>query len=170
MLSQPSDEGEWTFCAITFSALELYVVAAINAYNPAGDNRSSCRNRTRVYTLLKSVLRAKDRTELMPRRKISYVSAKDQVKLAYIVAAIVCFLVAIAITLNDPSAAQRNARPIVLALIVGVIFFIAYFGSRRVGIVIASSGGKLFVETRGKDRLAILANIHRDLQQNSAAE
>lgn len=46
---------------------------------------------------------------------------------------------------------------------IGALLVLAYLGSRRVGVVLASSGGKLFVETRGRSRLELLSRIRADL-------
>ncbi len=111
-----------------------------------------------IYTL-----RAKDVVELMPRRDISYVSARYQAKPVYLAIGVLLLLAVAFLAANDPITLRQNGNLVFGAAVVGALFVIAYFGSRRVGIVIASAGGRLFVETRGRSRLALLERIHADL-------
>ena len=111
-----------------------------------------------IYTL-----KAREVTELIPRRDISFVSARYQSKPLYLAIGISLLLVAAVTVSNDPGSFASNSNVILAAVVIGAVLIAAYFGSRRVGIVIASAGGRLFVETRGRNRLALLERIHADL-------
>jgi len=109
-------------------------------------------------------------TELIPRHAISYVSAKYESQPLYLVVGIV-FIAFGAYAIYDPTVlvavdwlvGANQALGIWGSIILGVLFVMAFFSSRRVGIVVSSSGGRLFVETRGRNRLQLLDRIYADL-------
>lgn len=100
-------------------------------------------------------------TELIPRQAISYVSAKYQSKPALLIAG--GLLIAFGLYGTYTGGADISPLGSIGPIILGVLLVVGFFSSRRVGIVVASSGGRLFVETRGKDRTALLGRIHADL-------
>jgi hypothetical protein len=109
-------------------------------------------------------LRFNNTTELIPRKAISYVSAKYQSKPGLLVIAGLFIVFGLYAASNQSlSSGPNGALGILGPIAVGILLVVAFIGSRRVGIVIASSGGRLFVETRGRHRLALLERIHSDL-------
>ena len=116
------------------------------------------------------ILRWRNKTEMMPRSEISYASAEYSSRPIYLILGIAAIVVG-AFSLYDSSFGVRIGLAIGIdpmaaawALIaIGALLVLAYLGSRRVGVVLASSGGKLFVETRGRSRLELLSRIRADL-------
>ena len=115
-------------------------------------------------------LRANNSTELIPRNKISYVSAKYTSRPVLAVIGTFLLIVAAASYL-EPSIrlsvmqliGSGPAEAVFWPAITGALFILWYFMSRRVGILIASSGGQIFVETRGRGRFELLERIRADL-------
>jgi hypothetical protein len=114
-------------------------------------------------------------TELIPRHAISYVSAKYESRPAYLLAGILFLGYGIYAAYDQSvlAAAEwlvgtNEALGIWGAIVIGVLLVMAYFSSRRVGIVVSSSGGRLFVETRGRNRLQLLDRIFADLERHAA--
>jgi len=110
------------------------------------------------------LLKIKNTTELIPRRTISYVSAKYQSNPILLVIAGLFVVFGLYAAYNQNfSLGQNSALGIFAPIVIATLLVVAYFSSRRVGIVVASSGGRLFIETRGRHRLALLERIHSDL-------
>ena len=110
------------------------------------------------------IVKYRNTTELIPRESISYVSARYESNLVLLVAGLAALIGAGGYYNMHPT----ETNIVALLAVVGAVLLLAYVLSRRVGIVIASAGGKLFVETRGRNRLALLSRIYADLHQHLA--
>jgi hypothetical protein len=105
------------------------------------------------------IVSSKKVTEIIPKSHISYVSASYNHHPALILLGIILFLFGIFGFENS----NQNQALYILSIFFSAIFFVTYFVSRKVGIVIASSGGKIFVETRGRHRSALIDKIRENL-------
>jgi hypothetical protein len=111
------------------------------------------------------VLRAKNVTELIPRCKISYVSSRYSSYPVLLLFGGLALIAGLA-RIYGGGFGSDEARIGAVFGVVGVALIVGYFLSRRIGIVVASSGGKLFLQIRGKRRNALLDEIHADLAAN----
>ena len=111
-----------------------------------------------IYTLVEG-----KNTELIPRDKISYVSAKYQAQPLYLVIAAIAIIYGVVVI-------QSSAAYGGLAIVLGIVLIVAFFATRKVGVVIASSGGSLFVESRGRNRFELMGRIYRDLAAHTSSE
>ena len=118
-------------------------------------------------------LTAKKKTELIPRHAISFVSAKYESSPVLLVLGILLIILGLLsaydrdlLFATQRAVGWRGTTGIWGPMLVGALLVGAYFLSRRVGIVVASSGGRLFVETRGRHRSALLGKIYSDLAEN----
>lgn len=110
------------------------------------------------------------RTEFIPREAISFVSAEYRSQPGLLVIGallLVAGILTLATGAEDANLFRSSgADPVIIAwaaMIIGAVLMFGYLGSRRVGITIASSGGSLFVESKGRSRNELLTRIHADL-------
>lgn len=102
-----------------------------------------------------SLVDGKD-NELIPRRQISYVSAKYQSQPIYLILGALALFYGLTQLSGSSGAA-------LLAILVGLGLIAGFFLTRKVGVIVASSGGRLFVQTRGRNRYELLERIYADL-------
>lgn len=103
-------------------------------------------------------------TRIIPRSHISSVTADYRSRPALLVLGGVA--VALGLWLVFGSAATLQG---LIAIVVGLALVAWFFTSRRVGIQIASSGGEIFIEVRGRRRFEMLEYIYADLEGASGS-
>jgi hypothetical protein len=120
-----------------------------------------------VYTL-----RTEATLQIIPRSQISYVGAAETTNPILLWLGIGLVVAALYIIVDPPFYVVIEFRPsdrtlVIAALVIlSLIFFVSYFATKRVGISIVSSGGRMFIQEKGKNRVALLSAIYEDLARH----